>query len=211
MSTTFEIYPVNSAAPNYKNIIETAESFISSCLSKFSIPFKLQILVKIHHFNEKYNTGISPLDPFILKENEYAWFYYESIPGGTDSYFREIDDDMKNDFLHKELLNNNRSIQNIVAKIEQIEKNHKYWYFRRSAGQPAIINLTYGMLAASLAKYTEGIIYSDDNAWSFQKFPCEYEEFLSFYFNPNNETNGNEFNEWSERCIKEIRKQMDRY
>jgi hypothetical protein len=211
MSTTFEVYPTSASQPDYGSVIQTAETFMRSCLSRYSISFNLKILANVHFIGTGRILDIDPSLPFILKENEYAWFHYMNVPGGTDAYSPEVDDDIRNHLLHAELLNNNRRIQNIAAKIEQVEKNSNYWYFRRSAGQPAIICLTYGMLAASVAKHTAGIIYSDDNAWTFEKFPCEYDEFLKFFFNPSDVTNGNEFNEWSRRCIAEIRRQIRRY
>lgn len=59
-----------------------------------------------------------------------------------------------------------------------------YWSFRRSAGQPGIINLSYGLIAASLAKITDGFIYTDDGAWDYNCFPASADDFLSWYFKP---------------------------
>ena len=58
-----------------------------------------------------------------------------------------------------------------------------YWTFRRSAGQPAIVNLAYGLIAAAFAELVKGFIFSDDGAWDYGIFPTTADYFLQNYFN----------------------------
>ena len=63
-----------------------------------------------------------------------------------------------------------------------------HWNFRRSAGQSGAINILYGILSGSLAILTEGVVFSDDSAWDYNKMPIEGERFLENYFRPAKET-----------------------
>jgi hypothetical protein len=81
------------------------------------------------------------------------------------------------------------------------------WWFRRSMGQPAIINLSYGLIAASLAAITDGFLMSEDSAWKWQTFPALPEEFLSWYFRPENAIDANK-REWSEQCLASLKEEL---
>jgi hypothetical protein len=70
-------------------------------------------------------------------------------------------------------------------------------------GQPATINVAYGMIAGSLAELTEGFIYSGDSAWDYERFPATAQEFFSWYFRPDKAIKA-EYAEWASRCIKWI-------
>ena len=84
-----------------------------------------------------------------------------------------------------------------------INAHGHHWSFRRSAGQPAIINVAYGMIAGSLAELTEGFIYSGDSAWDHERFPATTQEFFSWYFRPDKAIKA-EHAELAARCIKWI-------
>jgi hypothetical protein len=60
----------------------------------------------------------------------------------------------------------------------------RYWAFRRSAGNPCVITLMYGYLAAALAELTAGFIYSDDGAWHRDALPMRADSFYASYFRP---------------------------
>jgi len=120
--------------------------------------------------------------PASWADDLYAWFYVLAAPGGTDAYFWEIDEDAREMVVDEcnvlELSEDRRAF--ILACLE----NDHYWHFRRSAGQPAIINLAYGLIAASVAEITGGFIYSVDGGWDYERFPATAEEFYQWYFRP---------------------------
>ncbi|NOR62176.1 MAG: hypothetical protein GQ535_06755 [Rhodobacteraceae bacterium] len=70
------------------------------------------------------------------------------------------------------------------AILSQAKEVDRKWSFRRSMSQPAIVNLSYGIIAATLAELTEGLIYSGDGAWDFQTLPATGRAFLDSYFQP---------------------------
>ena len=123
------------------------------------------------------------------------------MPGGADSYFREVDEDER-EFREEEFKTNERS-QTRRELVISCLVNGYFWNFRRSAGQTALINVSYGMVAASVAEMTEGLIYSGDGAWDYERFPATADEFYGWYFRPEAAI-GPDFKEWSERCLRAI-------
>ncbi|WP_321827729.1 hypothetical protein [Maribacter dokdonensis] len=81
------------------------------------------------------------------------------------------------------------------------------WYFRRSAGQPGIINIGYGIIGASVAELTSGILSSTDGAWDYRQFPAESKEFLEFYFRLDKAINDDNA-EWARHCISGIEEEL---
>ena len=45
-----------------------------------------------------------------------------------------------------------------------------------------MVNLAYGLVAASVAQLTNGFIFTDDGAWECKKFPTTPEDFFMWYF-----------------------------
>lgn len=135
----------------------------------------------------------------------YAWFYIKNIVGGIDAYFyTHTNTDIQ--FLKEELTAN----ENFQIHKNVITNNIKVgyrWAFRRSAGQPAIIALTYGLLAATLAKLTKGVIYTDDGAWDYKKFPADPNEFIIWYFRTKYATNECDI-ELAENGVNSIKKEL---
>jgi len=80
----------------------------------------------------------------------------------------------------------------------EIETNIKA-RVRKSIGQPGIINLAYGLIAASLAEITGGFVYSDDGAWDYSYFPALPEDFFRWYFKPEYVVK-NEDKVWLQNC-----------
>jgi hypothetical protein len=62
-----------------------------------------------------------------------------------------------------------------------LEVGH-HWWFRRSAGQSALVNVTYGFLAAALAELSDGLLHSDDNAWEYETSPCRPADLVRFFY-----------------------------
>jgi hypothetical protein len=135
-------------------------------------------------------------------DDEYAWFYFEPEPtGGTDAYFfsnQEIDYEIWDEEIKTRI----RAAEKKTL-INECLANGYHWYFRRSMGQPPIINLAYGMIAGSLAELTEGFIDSVDSAWDYERFPATAQEFFSWYFRPDKAINADNA-EWAANCLKDL-------
>jgi hypothetical protein len=76
-------------------------------------------------------------------------------------------------------------------------------------GQPAVINLAYGLIAGSLAEITNGIVHSIDSAWDYEHLPALPADFLSSYFRPEKTANASpEYRAWAYRCLGLIAKDL---
>lgn len=67
----------------------------------------------------------------------------------------------------------------------------------------AIISFAYGIIAASLAELTDGIIYSEDSAWDYDRFPAVAADFYEWYFDPEL-TPDPDRAEWARGCFVAI-------
>ncbi len=208
MSTTIEIISVETNEITFREVIDLSEKYIESFLKSIGVKKKINLEVNIHDINEKYIVNVNLSDKFEWKKNEYAWFTIKGIDGGTAAYCELVSDMKMNpknpwwrlDYLKEE----NKIINNIDIKIEKIKKLNTMWYFRRSAGQSAIINISYGTISASIAELTSGILFSDDGAWDYECFPTESNQFLEFYFRPEKAIS-NDNAKWAKRCIDAIK------
>lgn len=180
MSTTFDVYPGKGYIPLFSELLNDTEKEINDYLRGINVYKKIKVNAEIQSIDGHVKTPVQLTSRFRWDDSSYAWFYINGIPGGTDAYFyrhNEID----TDFLLGEVSQNQNFKKNEWIVNNSIRLGYN-WTFRKSAGQPAIIGLCYGFLAATLAKLTEGIIYTDDGAWDYKKFPTVPEEFMKWYF-----------------------------
>lgn len=211
MSTTIDILPVETTEITFGQVISQSERHINSFLKSVGIKKEIELNVNIYDNNGKYTIDIELSDKFQWKENEYAWFTIKGIEGGTDAYCRLLTAPQiyPNNPWYKlsDFKENNKTIDNIDLKLEKSKKLNRMWYFRRSIGQSGIINLGYGIISASVAELTSGILSSTDGAWDYQQFPTESKEFLDFYFRPDKAID-DDYAEWAKRCIGKIEEEL---
>ncbi|NEZ54784.1 hypothetical protein [Adonisia turfae] len=196
MSTTFEVYPRHTQIPTFNELLTAANRTLSSRLANIGARAQLSVEMR------KSNGGdLIPLDldsPMSWDIDEsYAWFVIPTVAGGTDSYFDQIDDltrEVWSDYLKM------KRLSPMSETVSQCLATGHYWTFRRSAGQPGIINLSYGLLAGCLATLTDGFVFSDDSAWFFDLLPMSGGEFLKRYFVPGG-TENSETEDWASRCL----------
>ncbi len=141
--------------------------------------------------------------PAKWSDEQYAWFSMPPDTGGTDAYCRKLfTSEVKK---WKKMCRHEPKVRERKELVERCLSNGYCWSFRRSAGQGAIIALTYGLVAASFAELTGGFIYSDDCAWDGGLFPALAEEFDRWYFRPNHALNASEDRQWAEQCVASLR------
>lgn len=201
MSTTFTIIPTRmNDHVNFKNVIETAQKTMNDFLIQYKIDVEVKFKVNIHEINEKYIREVDLTDQFLWEENEYAWFTIEKCNGGIDSNcesfsrYYYIEPDLVEDWCQYHVNGD---------QLKWIKNFDRHWCFRRSVGQPGLINLAYGHLSAAVALLTDGLITTEDGAWDEHLFPVRAEEFLSVYFRPE-KTNDTENKKWAERCLQDM-------
>lgn len=197
MSTTFDVFPHEANLPCFGKLVELTMSRIRQYLGQHGIQHCPSLCFDVR---DKYHAslGYTQSSTFQWSEDHYAWFYFEGLPGGTDAYWVPINDLIR-ECWRFEKSERERSKQMGAYIDECLAIGHK-WFFRRSLGQPGLINLAFGYLAATLAELTDGFIFSDDSAWDYERFPCRPSDFFEFYFEPDKAI-GPDYRDWSERCL----------
>ena len=205
MSTSFEVYPKTSFIPSFQDILDLSTIKLQKFLDDFKINYKPQISVRL---NSVKSHDAKPLNlQAVAKwdDSTYAWFHVPPLVGATDVYFEKISS-LDRDFW-SDIINQNSQAIKKKELIQACLSNGYYWTFIRGGGQPAIIHLAYGIIAASLAYLTKGFIYSDD-AWDYKRFPATASEFFSWYFRPELAID-TRHKEWATECIKLIPEQYE--
>ena len=196
MSTTFEVYPGVARIPTFSELLAAANRTLSSRLASIGTSAQLSVQLRTSNGNDLQSLDLDSPMTWNVDES-YAWFAIPSVNGGTDAYFDHVDD------VTREVWADYLKIDRLMPMSDTVTQclgiGH-YWWFRRSAGQPGIINLSYGLLAGCLAQLTDGIVFSDDSAWVFDMLPMAGDEFLDRYF-VRNGTENLEAEEWASRCL----------
>jgi len=201
MSTTFDVYPRLSKIPSFRELLDLSSTRLNEFLANHDIKKKPVIEVALLS-NDKHAPESFDMDsPAKWSLDCYAWFQIEGVPGGTDAYCWP-NFESEYDIWRDEIATRSQAAEQ-KALIEECLANELHWSFRRSAGQPAIINVAYGVIAASLTELTDGFIYSADGAWDYERFPARAQDFFSWYFRPEMAIEA-ERAEFAERCIKSL-------
>lgn len=203
MSTTFDVYPGAREIPSFQQLLDRSTAELHRFLASVGIDARPLIRASVQNKDRDELVPFDPHAPLMWSDKNYVWFYLADIPGGTDAYFRPVDDltlECWSELTEPRL----KACEELIHKC--LEVGH-YWSFRRSINQPAIINVAYGLIAASLAELTRGFVFSDDSAWDYERFPALPEEFFRWYFVPQLALRDN-FREWSARCIGLLRDEL---
>jgi hypothetical protein len=205
MSTTFDVYPRTKQLPSFRAIIDRSTEELHGFLESVRIRARPLIHLRIQRCEDHSHVPFSLDGPARWGKDTYAWFMVGEAPGGTDAYFD--DDRAKIQELWEGAFDDPRCKRLEPLIRDCISTGHRWW-FRRSAGQPAIINVAYGLMAASLAAVTEGFVTSDDSAWDRERLPALPDEFLTWYFRPEKAI-GENFREWSQRCVGFLAEELE--
>ena len=195
MSTTFDVFAKNNYIPFFNELFSISTENLNNFLKRHGIMSKIFIRYKLMNKVTDNVIPISSDDAFFWDDEHYLWIYTDEVEDGTDAYVHEVDD------LDLEELKETEFIQNQEKPVENFIKQNYYWSFRRSAGQPGIINIMYGIIAGTLAKLTDGIVFSGDCAWEIEA--AFGDDFLLFYMEPD-KTQDEESRKWAIECINSV-------
>jgi hypothetical protein len=204
MSTTFEVYPGIPEIPTFRAIIERSTMELHRFLESIHLTARPPIEVHLQACEDNRRLPLFLDQQAVWGRDAYAWFSVGEVPGGTDAYF---DDDVNKilEFWDNEL--ENPKYATIESTIRACARVGHYWWFRRSIGQLATTNLAYGLIAGSMASLTNGIVYSMDSAWDWQRMPATADDFLRWYFRPEHALK-EDFREWSQQCINRLASEL---
>lgn len=205
MSTTFDIIPASRANVKFGEVLELAQGHVNTFLADFEIEKQVELQAELIGETDRRDAAFDEV--FEWPQKTYAWISVSNVPGGTDVYCDTIkyEDDSDEPWL---FLDEMKAAPNYSTALEErlkaARKHNICWSFRRSAGQPAIVAVAYGLIAASLAELTDGLIYSGDSAWDYKVFPATGPELRDVYFRPRS-TSEPDRADWVKRCIASLR------
>jgi hypothetical protein len=217
VATTFDVYPGPRPIPSLTELLARSSEHLNEFLRGVGLDQSVHIEAYLHHLDpadlvmyegEKDPRPADMVVPFDgdsalwPEEDHYMWFTVPPAIGGTDAHVSRVD----RHIWDGEIAAEERGRMS-EPRIRQCLEAGYWWWFRRSAGQPGIINLAYGLIAGSLAELTSGFIYTDDNAWDYALFPAEATDFLGWYFRPEFAVS-HESRTWAERCIAGFEKDL---
>jgi hypothetical protein len=205
MSTTFDVYPGMTDLPSFAAVIERSTSELHRFLGSVGIRARPPIHLRIQRCEDNSHVPYLLDSPAHWGKDTYAWFMVGDVPGGSDAYF---DDDRVNIEERWDDGFEDPRRKRLEPLIRRCIGTGHCWWFRRSAGQPAVVNVAYGLIAASFAAVTDGFLTSDDSAWDWQRLPALPDEFLAWYFRPE-QAIGEDFREWSQRCLGRLAEELE--
>lgn len=201
MSTIFQVLPTEERIPSFRLLLERAEVALAALIdARTGLATSLRLNVSL--LENKTNRPL-PLDLDAAAkwpDSAYAWFTVVGVPGGTDAYFDRIDEDERSIWLEE---TQGKYYAPWADPIHAALRVGYSWRLRRSAGQTAVINLAYAVLAAQLATLCGGFIESSDSAWDSELLPAWPSPFLQTYFDPT-ATKSRDFAEWAQRCLDSL-------
>ncbi|CAG7659143.1 hypothetical protein ACFQI7_37485 [Paenibacillus allorhizosphaerae] len=202
MSTSFDVYITSDKLPSYEALIDRANKILESKLH--SIGIKRSFNFDISMRNKEGLIQFELSEPIEISDDNYLWVTVNDIDGGFCIYQH------RNDQIYKDLWNdefNRVQSRKFEDAIRTSLEKEFHWSVVRYMGTDPFYNLAYGFFASAFAELTNGIIFSDDNAWEYSKFPCLPDEFNKFYFNPDS-TFEKDHQEWALRNIEHIIKEL---
>jgi hypothetical protein len=204
VSTTFDVYPRTPQLPTFGALLERSTAELHHFLASVGVEARPPIHLRLQRCDDHAHLPFALADEAWWGDDVYAWFMVGDVPGGTDAYYdanaAAIAEQWQGEF-------DDSKCMRLEPLIRECVKVGHRWWFRRSVGQPAVVNIAYGLIAASLADMTGGFIYSNDSAWDWQRMPALPAEFFGFYFRPEQALEEN-FREWSQRCIRAVAEEL---
>ena len=188
MSTVFDVFPTADRIRTFNELLRLASDHLNSLLSTSGIIKIVSLEVGLRD-DQDHVLAIDLNGPCWWDEGRYAWFYIPGVPGGTDAH-TNLRSEERLDILQPR----DASMASLVEKSRRVGR---HWSFRRSMGQPALINIAYGMLAGSLAQITDGLVDSIDCAWDSSLLPARSSEFFEWFMRPDANSDPS-WQNWSE-------------
>ncbi|HMA35255.1 MAG TPA: hypothetical protein VKY74_12370 [Chloroflexia bacterium] len=210
MSTNIYVFPHTNYIPSFAEFLDVATPKLHGFLAEIGSPQAPRITATLHVATPETEDQLLPLDlaaplRWREEEDEYAFFDLRPIPGGTDAYFRIMDSSNYRAWAGE--IKSRPPARQRKDWVKACLAQRYYWRFRRSLGQAAVINVLYGLLAAALAELTDGMLYSADGAWDYDRFPATAAEFSQWYFRPALALE-EDSRDWAARCIAMIPEEL---
>lgn len=202
MSHTFEVYPAHLRLPTFAEVMNLAQTRVNERMATMGHQVELRLRATLRTEQGQVDVVRVAEGPFQWPTGKetYAWFEVVGIDGGCDVSYCEDREEIE---IFRDEIKYNRTLPDEF--VDSCLTLGRKWTFRRSAGQPCVIALVYGYIAAAFAESSEGFLYSDDGAWDRDMMPMRAAEFYATYFHPEKTR---EHGEWARRCLGQLEPEL---
>jgi len=201
VSTTFEVYPRTTTIPSFNEVLVLGEQRLHEQLRLRCIHSHPVLTMELRTADAHELLEIDRDTPFCWNDSAYLWLSFTGCNGGMDVSCLQTQEE---EFEHwAYVLAPDNPARITPDNVRRAFPSGIYWSFRRSAGQPALINFAYGILAAALAELTDGLVYSDDAAWDTERFPASAQAVYAWYFVPEKAIDPG-YRQWAHTCLDAI-------
>lgn len=185
MTTSIAVYPQTTDVPSFDELLHVSTLELHGYLQRIGLSAQPEIGVKLvgrqgMRIAKKYMLPFTLDAPVMWTVETNAWFTVAGSSGGTDALYWQGD----NSEVWERTLLMEPQIRERESFVRSCLATGMGWSFTCSMLEPAIIQVAYGLIAASLAKLTHGMLYSENGAWDWKRFPATADEFLSWYMIP---------------------------
>ncbi len=190
MALTFQVFPGRSKAPSFANVMRLGSHKFHHYLHSIGVRTRYDVEVQLRTVDSPDPCSLDLCSPFVWTPDQFVWFGLAGVPGGTDVWSGPLTRLPMDRGELPEWLTDAITDPDVLSTARHWDRD---WLFRRSAGQPALVVVLYGFLASALAQLTNGLIYSDDGAWDFERFPARSVAFDGWYLRPEQALSGDAF------------------
>jgi hypothetical protein len=182
MSTSFGVYPRSSRLPSFAEVADLATSRLRGFLREHGVRALPSVAVDLEGVTDDSVPPrlLSPTSPARLGEGQYVWLTVPPVAGGVEIYFYRVTDLDRQALLGESTGRHVERRDSLAACLA----HGCYWLVRKSLGQPIVVRLAHGLIAAALAELTEGLVDSGDGAWAPDLIPATASELLRSYYRP---------------------------
>lgn len=172
MSTSFAIFPATNVIPAFEAVLARAEAHMDRFLRNGGLLVHVVLHASIRQGEPDVELFANATGPMSWDDGHYAWFQVERIRGGADAYSHAAHGESTRDYLKETLIPRRPEL----AKTLEIDR---HWSIRCSANETGVVRIMSGFVAAAIAELTEGFVFSDDGAWTFNGVAKTAAEFLA--------------------------------
>ncbi len=205
MSRSYEVTPSLDYIPTFNELLAKAAGNLNDFVGRIGIKTHFSLTVELRQNTRWHERIVLPIDlngaSWWTTGPQLAWFGVDGYTGGSDAWTRELGDRARTD-----LQSRTKRRPEWSERIERMSRVGREWCFFRSMNQPPIICVTYGILAASLAELTDGMVSSCDS-WGISFLPVTGGEFLRRYLSPDHVDDAGERAE-AVHLLNELKEQL---
>src|SRR5262249_41052293 len=95
MSTTFDVYPIKPELPTFAAILERSTFELHRFLESVGLRERPRIHVRLQRKKDHSHQLFDLNDEARWADDTYAWFMVGDVPGGTDAYYDDSIEDIR--------------------------------------------------------------------------------------------------------------------